>query len=367
MRVVVTGGGTGGHIFPALAIANALDAEILYIGGEKGIEKDILPDSGFKYKLIDVEGFKRKLSIKNVAIALKALTATKRCRAILREFKPDVVVATGGYVSGPVGQAAAGLKIPLFLQEQNSYPGVTVRLLAKKARAIFLGSKGAEKYLPKHKCMFTGNPVRREIVDADRKEARRRLQLEKKTLLLVTGGSQGSQAINEAVRALYPKLKKKKDLVVVHHTGWLDYPDVKSGPTAYPVLQSELGQGAKAVAENIFITPFIKGMATFLAASDLVVSRAGAIFLSEAAVLGVPLIMIPFPHAADNHQTYNARVWEENGAGLLIPEAEISSLEDKLLALLDDPSRRKKMAERAKTLGNPTATEAIVREIMSLA
>lgn len=365
MRVVIAGGGTGGHIYPALAIASALDAEILYIGGKKGIEKDILPTTGLKYQLLDVEGFQRKLSLRNFVTVYKAFRATQKSKSLLKDFKPDCVVVTGGYVSGPVGQAASSLKIPLFLQEQNSYPGVTIKLLAKKAKKIFLGSKGAEKYLPENKCIFTGNPVRQEILRADRAKARLELGLGDKTLLMVTGGSQGAKAINEAVRGLYEKLSKRNDLVVVHHTGRNDFVETKNTETLYPRLLKELGADARAISKNIFITPFIQNMASVLSASDLVVSRAGAIFLSEAAVLGVPLIMIPFPYSAEDHQTYNAMVWKEKNAGLLVRESEISCLEETLFGLLKEPVLRKEMSLNATTLGNPNATEVIVREIHS--
>lgn len=364
MRVVVAGGGTGGHIYPALAIAKALGGEILYIGGQKGIEKEILPATGLEYRLIDVEGFSRKLTLKNVVTAYKAFRATNQMKKILKDYQPDVVIATGGYVSGPVGQAAASLKKPLFLQEQNSYPGVTIRLLAKKAEKIFLGSKGAERYLPKEKCLFTGNPVREEIIKANRENAQKELALFDKTLLLITGGSQGAKAINNAIRPLYKAFAQREDLVVVHHCGKNDFPNVSAvAKTNYPKIASVLGDEAISIEKNIFITPYIQNMALILAASDLVVCRAGAIFLSEAAVLGIPLILVPYPYAAENHQTHNARIWQETGAGRLVLESNMEEIEDVLCQLLDDKEKRQAMGKKAKTLGNPQATLNIVQEI----
>ncbi len=366
MRVVIAGGGTGGHINPALAIARALGGEILYIGGKKGIEKEILPQSGLSYVLLDVEGFQRHLTLRNIAILVKAFKATRKSRQLLKDFQPDLVVVTGGYVSGPVGQAASSLEIPLFLQEQNSYPGVTIRLLAKKAVRIFLGSKGAERYLPAEKCLFTGNPVREEIVQAKREESRKLLNIGNKTLLLITGGSQGAKAINNSLRPLYKRLSERENLVVIHHTGKNDFPKLTTvKKTSYPQIAKLLGKDAISIEKNIFITPFIKNMAPVLAASDLVISRAGAIFLSEAAVLGVPLILIPYPYAAENHQTFNAKIWEEKQAGVLVAEAELDKLPEALFQLLDHPNLRVEMAQNAKTLGNPGATQVIIAEILN--
>lgn len=371
MKVVIAGGGTGGHIYPALAIAKALkstyNAEIIFIGGKKGIEKDILPNTGLQYFLLDVEGFRRKLSFKNIITAYKAFRAIQQSKRIIKEFNPDLVIVTGGYVSGPIGQAANSLKIPLFLQEQNSYPGITIKLLSKRARKIFLGSKGAEKYLPRTKCVFTGNPVRDEIINIQKEEARRKMNIGSKSLLLITGGSQGARAINEAIRLMYDNLAHRDDLIVIHHTGRNDFPkDYKKTTTQYKEIMTILGAEAAAIERNIFVTPFIKDMATVLAASDLVVSRAGAIFLSEAAVVGVPLVLIPYPFAAENHQRYNALIWEEKKAGVLVPEEEIVKLPKVLFDLLDDKNLRLSMAINAKSLGNPKATEVIVRELNQL-
>ncbi len=364
MRVVVAGGGTGGHIYPALAIGKALGGEVLYIGGYKGIEKDILPQSGLKYELIDIEGFKRQLTWRNFVTIYKAICATTTAKKILKKFQPDLVVVTGGYVSGPVGKAAASLKIPLFLQEQNSYPGMTIRLLSNRARRIFLGSRGAEKYLPEQKCIFTGNPVREDIIKAKREEARAALKLGDKTLLLITGGSQGARAINDSIRPLYKSLAQREDLVVVHHTGKLDFPHLSAvKKSAFLDLALALGNDTVSLESNIFITPYIKDMATILAASDLVVCRAGAIFLSEAAVLGVPLILVPLPTAAENHQTFNAMIWEKAQAGILIPESDIGRMPQELENLLNNGQKRKAMALQAKTLGNPEATQLIINQI----
>ncbi len=366
MRAVIAGGGTGGHINPALAIARALGGQILYIGGQKGIEKEILPQTGLDYELLDVEGFQRQLTWRNFPTLIKAFKATGKSKQLLKKFQPDLVVVTGGYVSGPVGQAAYSLRIPLFLQEQNSYPGVTIRLLAKKAVRIFLGSRGAERFLPEEKCLFTGNPIREEILQAKREEVRRLLKLDHKTLLLITGGSQGAKAINNSLRPLYKRLSERENLVVIHHTGKNDFPNLTTvKKTSHPEIAKILGNEALSIEKNIFITPFINNMAPILAASDLVISRAGAIFLSEAAVLGVPLILVPYPYAAENHQTYNAKIWEDKKAGVLIAETELENISGVLFQLLDNPKRRAEMALNAKTLGNPGATKIIVSEIMT--
>ncbi|NLY52052.1 MAG: undecaprenyldiphospho-muramoylpentapeptide beta-N-acetylglucosaminyltransferase [Firmicutes bacterium] len=375
MRVLIAAGGTGGHIYPGLTIANELkkrypQGEILFVGTQYGLEKDIVPRAGYPLELISVQYIRRALSLDLVKTGFIALKGLGQSFRIIRRFKPDVVVGTGGYVAGPVLLAATLSRVPTFIQEQNAFPGITNRLLGRFMSGIALGYAEAERYFPKDgRVIVTGNPIRSEITAISKAEGIRRLKLRPDyRTIVVFGGSQGGLSINRAMRELAPRLNREARLQVIHQTGQKSY-----GAIAREVLGLS-DQGTEEVPPSvqdgcIRIVPYIYDMPAALAAADLVVGRAGALSIAEITVRGLPAILIPFPYAAENHQEKNARVLERVGAARVILDRDVNgdTLGACIFELLGNPSLLARMAAASKELGRADATQVIVDRIAELA
>jgi len=361
-RFIISGGGTGGHIFPALSIANQLkkenpDAEILFIGANGKMEMTRVPEAGFNIVGLDVFGIRRDLSwsgmTSNMKLPFVLLRTMRKAKQIMRKFKPDVVIGVGGYASGPALRAAQALNIPTVIQEQNSFAGKTNKWLSKKVFKICVAYDGMERFFPKEKIIKTGNPVRTEIINFQPKleEAYSFFGLDKnKKTILVVGGSQGARAINQAVLEHIDDFKKM-DCQLLWQTGELFY-------TTNEAQLSELK------SDNINIVPFIKRMELAYSVADFIVSRAGALAIAELAIVGAPTILIPLPTAAEDHQTANAQQLSGAGAAILLKDAEAKEkLFNTMLSLLTDTQKSNELAQRIKQFARPDAIKEIVEVI----
>lgn len=367
MHILFAGGGTAGHINPALAVAGYIrekhpDAHISYIGTADKLEAKLVPEKGYNFRTIDVAGFQRKLTVKNIGRNISAFkkmfTSSIAARKILKELQPDVVVGTGGYVSGPVLREAAKLGIKTAIHEQNAFPGVTTKMLAEKADAVMLAMPEAQKYLKlKKEPIITGNPVRRELFGISREQAREKLGLDNRPLILSFGGSLGARRINEAVT----------ELIKWHNGSGKYYHIHGTGATGYATVLSNLESVGK-LADEIDIREYIKDMDVCMAAADLVICRAGAITLSELQVCGKPSVLIPSPYVAENHQYHNAMTLKKNSAAEVIEEKDLTSekLIETVKTLLEDESGLIKMSNAAKSNAISDANERIYEVIMSL-
>lgn len=361
MKAIFTGGGTGGHIYPALAVAQRFrdisNYDIRYIGSEVGMEKKIIEDAGFLFSGIVTDGFRSKNPIKNFKVLLKLRKATKVVEEILKKDKPEFVFATGGYVSAPVVLAAKNLKIPIFLHEQNSIPGLTNKISSRFAKLIFTTFPGSEKYFPKKiKTVYSGLPVRKEFFNINIKDAYQKFDLkEDKKTILITGGSGGSLFLNKAVLSLY-ELAEKEDIQIIHVTGERDFPEIW-------VKMKEMNYDSK----NIRLYPYLSNMYDALAIADICISRAGAAFLSEMMFMGKTGLIIPFPYAANNHQLENAKDLSEKKAIIMIEEKEIqrdSVILNKILVdLLENEKKLEKMKKSSSDLGIKNTLEIIENNI----
>lgn len=365
MKFIVTGGGTGGHVYPAIAIAGGLQqlqpgVRILYIGTNRGLEADVVPKAGLPLVTINVQGLERKRIWKNISGMGRIVYGFWEAWSHIKRFKPAAVIGTGGYVSGPVCLAAALQGIPVVLHEQNAYPGITNRLLSLKARIVCLTFPEAAKNFPrKARLVTTGLPVRREIIEADRSVSRQQLKLaENEIFIVVTGGSQGARSINQAMLPVYQEYAGKKGVRILHITGRRDF-------QAY--LNQVQGLGINlAKCGNITIEPYIYKMEQVLSAADLVVGRAGASLLSEILVKSLPSILIPYPHAAGNHQEHNARAVAGQKAAVVVldKELKVGRLKETIKKLLSDSECLRSMAAAAGRLSRPNALEEIVQVIL---
>ncbi|UUC41347.1 undecaprenyldiphospho-muramoylpentapeptide beta-N-acetylglucosaminyltransferase [Clostridioides difficile] len=364
MKVLLSGGGTGGHVYPAIAIANKIrdehpDAEIIFVGTEKGIESEIVPKYGFELKIVTVQGFKRKIDFDNVKRVFKLFKGLEQSRKIVKKFKPDVVIGTGGYVSGPVLFNASMGKIPAIIHEQNSFPGVTNKILSKTVTKVLTSFEDSHKRFPEaaeEKLVFTGNPVRKEILLSRKNIARKNLSIsEEKRMVLCYGGSGGSRKINDAMR-LVIKNMVNEDIAFIFATGKSYYDEFMES-----ISDINLKPYQKVV-------PYLEDMANALAASDLVIGSAGAISLAEITALGKPSIIIPKAYTAENHQEYNAKSIEKQGAGIAILEKNLTpeSLNTAVFKLLGDRELLVDMANASKTIGKPEAIDLIYDEIMKV-
>jgi UDP-N-acetylglucosamine--N-acetylmuramyl-(pentapeptide) pyrophosphoryl-undecaprenol N-acetylglucosamine transferase len=372
VRLLIAAGGTGGHIYPGMTIAQVWQArhpegEVLFVGTARGLEKDIIPRNGWPLKLIRSAPLSRRPSWKTLrSLGLAALGLGDSFR-VLRDFRPDVVVGTGGYAAGPVLAAAILQGLPTLIQEQNAYPGLTNRLLSRFAGAVALGYADAAKHLsPKARIFVTGNPVRPEIVARERDEALHFLGLKKdKRVLLVLGASQGARTINNAMAQVFPSFLQRRDLMVIHQTGKDDYQRVGD---ALAKLAAGSPRGDGTLFSNVWVLPYIHDMPEVLACADLVVARAGAISIAELTARGLPCVLIPFPFAAENHQEKNARVLEREGAGVVILDHELTGplLLETVEGLLADRARLETMATNSRRLGRPRAVWDIVDLLDSL-
>lgn len=360
-KILFATGGTGGHINPALAVAgyireNYPKAEILFVGTADRMEAQLVPAAGYDFKTIEIQGFSRELNfgglkhnLKTVKLLLKSEGQAKK---IIEDFKPDAVIGFGGYVSGPVLSVAARMGIPTAVHEQNAFPGVTNKSLAKKVDVVMLTAKEAERLLkPKNPCVVTGLPIRGEIINANREFARAEMKLDSRPLILSMGGSLGARAINSAVKFLIESRYEKKDCYYLHATG-------KAGAGMIDEIKEKIN-----LDENpqIMLREYINDMDRCLAAADIVICRAGASSLSEIQALGKPSILVPYPYAAENHQYYNAKTLADRDAAILIEEKDFTG--ERLLSevekLLADPKKLAEMGKNAKDMAILDASQRI--------
>ena len=357
-RLIISGGGTGGHIFPALAIANAFkerhpDAEILFVGAKGRMEMTRVPEAGYRIIGLWISGLQRKLTWSNVLFPVKLLASYLKAIRIVRRFKPSVVIGTGGYASGPIMLAATRYGVPAIIQEQNSYAGLTNKQIAEKVRCICVAYSGMERYFPKDKLVLTGNPVRKDIINLDAKREQALQQFgfapHEKTLLIL-GGSLGARTINESVLAGIDKLIDAQ-VQVIWQTGRSYIDGVKA---------SLAGKDLRKVR----VVDFLKQMDIAYAAADVVVARAGALSISELCLAKKPSILVPSPNVAEDHQTKNAMALVNEQAAVMIRDSEAhEKLVNEALTLLYDQPRCKKLSENIARLARPNATNDIVKEI----
>ena len=362
MKVLLAGGGTGGHVYPAIAIANKIkehnpDCEILFVGTKNGIESEIVPKAGFELKTVTVQGFKRKIDLDNIKRVFKLCKGLEQSRRIVKKYKPDIVIGTGGYVSGPVLFNAAMNKRVTIVHEQNSFPGVTNKILSKVATKVLTSFEDSHKRFPEasqDKLVLTVNPVRKEILNSRKFIARKNLGIsEDKKMVLCYGGSGGSEEINDAMRLVIENMVKE-DVAFIFATGKVYYDEFIE-----TIKDIELKPYQR-------VMPYLDNMADGLAASDIVIGSAGAISLAEITALGKPSIIIPKAYTAENHQEYNAKSIESQGAGIAILEKDLTpqSLNEAVFKLLGDKELLIDMANNAKKIGKPEAIDLIYNEIM---
>lgn len=367
MRVIITGGGTGGHIYPAITIARELlrqkpQTQILFVGGKRGLESELVPKEGFELITLNLEGIPRRLTwriFKALALAGKGLGDTFK---IIRQFKPDLVIGTGGYVCAPMLAAAILSGIPTAIQEQNAFPGITNRFLGKLVGKVFLAYAEAGKYFPKDKTFVSGNPVRTTgFLDTSRVIAEKNLKLKPgRTNLLVFGGSQSARRINQTVLAILKNLLTQfSHLQIMIMTGLKEYDS-----TLETVNKLFLNNETR---ERLFLVPYFYNIAEAYSVTDLVLARSGAISLAEITCFGIPAILVPYPFATNNHQVFNARALEKNGAARVILEADLNpeTLMSELSTLLEDQYLRSRMGAASQSLGKPQAAEMIVKEVLN--
>ncbi len=370
MKVLFTGGGTAGHINPALAAAGYLrqkepDAQILYVGNKGGMEERLVPQAGFEIKTVHISGFQRKLTPKNLwrnaQTVVRVFTATAEAKKILQEFAPDVCVGTGGYVSGPVIREAAKLGIPCVIHESNAYPGVTTKMLAKSVKTVMLAVPDAKKYLdPKAVCTVTGNPVRGEVLAAQREESRKALGLDDRPLVLSFGGSLGASALNRAAAYMLAQSAKEGKYQHIHGYGAHDEKFLSEC--------KEFGLDLEK-SPQIQVLTYIDNMPQCLSAADLVIGRAGAMTLSEIEAKSKASILIPSPNVAENHQFHNAMALVNRGAAEIIEEKDLTGelLWEKVQGILSDPERLRSLGENAGKMETLDANERIYRVIKAAA
>lgn len=367
MKILLAGGGTAGHIHPALAIAACIrrhhpQAQFLFVGAKGRMEERLVPAAGYDIRLMDVRGFRRSFSPKSMAhnavAAYRALTAGRVCKKILREFQPDVAIGTGGYICGPILRCAAKMGIPVFLHESNAFPGMTVKMLAPHAKAVLVATEAAASRMPQGtRVLITGNPIRAEFAAFDKAQARQQLELDGRPVVFAVGGSLGARAINEAMRQVMLRNKQAGyPLQIIHGAGkggydammqWLQQNDVMPTP---PAVQ---------------VRPFIDDMPRCMAAADVVISRCGAMTLSELPAAGKASVLVPSPYVADNHQYYNAMALADQGAAVCVQEKDLSGegLWQLLCELTAGTERLQQMEQKARALAIFDADERIYEAI----
>lgn len=357
-KFIISGGGTGGHIYPAIAIANELkarfpEAEFLFVGASDKMEMQKVPQAGYTIEGLWIAGLQRKLTLQNMMFPFKLMSSLWKSRKIIRKFKPDVVIGTGGFASGPLLQAANSFGIPTVIQEQNSYPGITNKLLSKKANAICVAYDNLERFFPKNKMVFTGNPVRQDLLDvvSKRQEGMSYFKLDatKKTLLIL-GGSLGARRINQLIAKEIDFLLES-GIQIYWQCGKFYYEEYKH-------FNEKL---------NVQVVAFIDRMDLIYAVADIVISRAGASSVSELCLVGKPTIFIPSPNVAEDHQTKNAKAVVDKRGAILLKENELDEqFETVFTELLSNESQQKELSENIKKLAKPNATKDIVEEILKL-
>jgi UDP-N-acetylglucosamine--N-acetylmuramyl-(pentapeptide) pyrophosphoryl-undecaprenol N-acetylglucosamine transferase len=359
MKIMVSGGGTGGHIYPALALINEIkkndpNAEFLYVGTDNGLESKIVPKAGIPFRSIKISGFKRKISLDNAKTIMRFFKGVSDSRKFIKEFKPDVVIGTGGYVCGPVVYAASKLKVPAIIHEQNSLPGVTNKFLARYVDKVAICFEEARSYFPAEKTVLTGNPRASEVATDDVSHYKDPALMTDKKTVLIMGGSRGAKPINDAVIGMLDDMKNK-DYQVIYVTGEIHYENVMEQILNLP--------------KNVVIKPFIHNMPEVLKGIDLIVARSGATTLAEITALGLPSILIPSPYVTANHQEKNARALSDHDAAALILEKDLSSavLVKEMDTILLDGANLQKMSAASKQLGIPDAAMKLYKEIQDLA
>ncbi len=367
MRFLIAGGGTGGHIYPGITIAQAIrdrlpSAEILFVGSKNGLEAEVIPREGFPLETILLAGLPRRPSPRLFSALWLAGRGLLTAGRIIRRFRPHLVVGTGGYVCGPVMLAAILAGVPTAIQEQNAFPGLTNRVLGRFVRRVFLAYEEAAGYFARSKVLLTGNPIRAAVMAVGRAEGAARLELDPGlTTLLVVGASQGARSINEAILTCLPSLLRHPKLQILHITGKRNFAAVKEAMAHLNL--------APSMAARVHTVPYLYDIPDAFAAADLVVSRAGAITLAEMTARGLPLILVPFPYAAADHQAYNARALEKRGAARVIPDAELTG--ERLLAeiqpLLREHETLARMSRASRAVGRPEAARLIADELIRLA
>ena len=361
-RLIVSGGGTGGHIFPAIAIADAFkrrhpDAEILFVGAKGRMEMERVPKAGYPIEGLWISGFKRELSLDNLSFPFKLISSLINAKKILKRFKPDVVVGVGGYASGPIMRKATSLKIPVLIQEQNSFPGVTNKIVAPKAAKICVAYENMEKWFPKDKIVLTGNPLRNNVVSTEGKhdEGAKFFGLDpQKPIILLVGGSQGALGINKGISA---KLAMFKD--VDYQLIW------QTGKNYVEQAQKEIDE--LGLGDRVKPVVFIDRMDLAYACADVVISRAGAMSISELSIVGKAVVFVPLPTAAEDHQTKNAMSLVEKEAAMIVKNDETpEKLIPTVFELLKNEEKICKMQENIAKFARPNAAEDIVNELDKL-
>ena len=356
-KFILSGGGTGGHIYPAIAIANELkarfpDAEFLFVGAQDKMEMQKVPQAGYKIIGLWISGLQRRLTFDNTLFPVKLLSSLLKSRTIIKQFKPDVVIGTGGFASGPLLQVAAIAGIPTVIQEQNSFPGITNKLLSKKANRICVAYENLERFFPKEKMILTGNPVRQDLIDIEskREEAIRYFNLDpNKKTVLVLGGSLGARRVNQLIEKELANMLSQ-NVQVVWQCGKLYLEEYK-----------------KYNSTHVRVVAFIERMDLVYAAADIVISRAGASSVSELCIVGKPVIFIPSPNVAEDHQTKNAKAIVDKKGALMLKEVELDAQFGLVFeVLLKDQGKQNQLSENIKALAMPEATKQIVDEIVKL-
>lgn len=370
MKYLISGGGTGGHIFPAVSIANALkeldpEADILFVGALGRMEMERVPQAGYKIVGLPVQGFDRKHLWRNVRVLWNMMRSMRMVKQIIRDFRPDVGVGVGGYASGAAMKQAAKMGVPILLQEQNGFAGVTNKLLKDDASLICVAYEGMERFFPKDKIILTGNPVRQNLSDGSREEAFRYFNEEKsmsldpsKPTVLIIGGSLGARTINEAIKA---GLSQLNGLNVIWQTGKNYYDECAAALRTFLETQN-------SAHSSIFCSAFLSRMDLAYAAADLVISRAGASSISELCLLGKPSILVPSPNVAEDHQTHNAMALVRKDAAILVKDVDAADqLVPTLLKTIEDKPRCKQLHDNILTLAQTDSARRIAQEVMKLA
>ena len=373
MKIIISAGGTGGHIFPAVAVADELkrqdpSVQILFVGALGKMEMERVPKAGYKIEGLPIAGLQRRLTLKNVWLNLqlpfKLLNSMLKVKRILTDFKPDVAVGFGGFASGPTLRAAANMGIPTVLQEQNSYAGVTNKLLAEKAQVICVAYEGLEKFFPKDKIIITGNPVRSDIAFSQNTEgvsSRKKeegliyfnLDKNKKTIVIM-GGSLGAKSLNIAIENNAQLIESKEDIQILWQCGRLYEEDFKNGKSAQ--------------LPNVQMRPFIDRMDLAYAVADVIIARAGALTISELCLAGTPSVLVPSPNVAEDHQTKNAMALVEKNAAILVKDSEAKEkMIQKALEIIDNESLMNSLSGNILKLGKPNATKDIALQIIKIA
>ncbi len=362
MKVIISGGGTGGHVFPAIAIADALKkidptVDILFVGAQGKLEMEKVPKAGYPIKGLKISGFQRKLTLKNFLNLFHLVGSLWKSFWIVREFKPDVVVGVGGYASGPTLEMAYRQGIPVLVQEQNSYAGITNKLLAKKAQKVCVAYPNMERFFPKEKLQMTGNPVRDDIGNLDHLRAEGLahfgLAQGKKTILLF-GGSLGAKTLNIAMRFNAEEISQLTDIQILWQAGKLYIEDYKDCETAQ--------------LPNVEIRPFLDRMDLAYAIADVVICRAGALTISELSMVGKPTVLIPSPNVAEDHQTMNAKALVDIHAALLVKDSDATiEMLPKAIHILRNDTQSRQLSQQIKTLARPNAASEIAQEVKKLA